>query len=310
MRGGIFSALLKGVTNKLWGTTLSLPAAEAKQAKFPGHFMAYNPCPFEKRPANLHYDTYNKKWYVNKFDRRPDDDKQWYMEQLEINKDCMETKYTWDKPGLTPKESDDEKKRQWDILDHADKEAEIGRQWDNLSTDQKSLFSNAETDDERRYLLYNQNYRNSFIVDPNVWAKYTPEQKQLFISTVNRDNTQSEFQKRENMFLINETKNVSNEILNDPSMWLKKTEQEKKTYMNQHIFLGHKYNFENKKFHDEWWNEREPEEKETLQSFIASDDILSIQYFSTPNGTHYLKDPTNPNAQSSITHARKWFFID
>ena len=98
------------------------------------------------------------------------------------------------------------------------------------------VFVNATSDAERQYLLYNRKYISRDMRD---WAKYTPDQKMVFISTVH-NNTRTPFQWKVAEYLFYTHNDI---VLNNSVKWNKMTDEDKTIYMDQHPYLGQKIIF-------------------------------------------------------------------
>ena len=234
-----------------------------QQAGFTGHSMEYEPCPIKESPPN--FDSHEE--YMK-----------WYIPLKNIQKECRKTAIRWD-----------------DLSKEA-KEAEIEKQWGKLTEGQKMLFIRAGSDAERQYLLY----RRKYLMGADAlkrWENYTPDQKQLFISTVD-NNTQTQSQEREHDFLSN---NIANEILENPSIWFAMTPEQKKTYMEQHQYVGHRFNFQKGDYDEDWFKTLTSTQQETLNSFVKKNEIGFIQFFSSPIGEMYLDNPNSYSVKSLMS---------
>jgi hypothetical protein len=239
------------------------PSVTAKDVGFTGHSMNYEPCPIEEKPLNL--DTHEK--FMN-----------WYTPQQNIQDECRLTEIKWDN------------------LSKEAKQVEIEKQWSKLTEGQKMLFINADSDAEREYLLYGRLYLSMDADKQKQWKNYTPEQKQLFISTVtNKDLPRTRLQDREINFLSN--KDRAAEFLQNPLKWSIMNEEEKNTYMDQHQYVGHQFDFKKGEYNTEWLKTLTEKQRKTLKMFVDKKEIGSIQFFSTPLGQTQLD-----NLESNIVY--------
>ena len=185
--------------------TSLLQNVTAKHVGFTGSESDYIPCPRKgsrNLPANLTENETIK----------------WFATQKTNQTKCLKT---------VPK---------WADLTQEARDAEIEKQWNVLPNYTKMVFVNATSDAERQYLLYNRKYNSRDMRD---WAKYTPDQKMVFISTVH-NNTRTPFQWKVAEYLFYTHNDI---VLNNSVKWNKMTDEDKTIYMDQHPYLGQKIIF-------------------------------------------------------------------
>jgi hypothetical protein len=249
MKGGLnmLTAITSGVHK--WWNPKNPTYIKAETVGFTGSKSEYKPCSLKKYTETLtHEEVLN-----------------WYAQQQIIQNKCRETEIKWEE------------------LTSDARKVEIDKQWSNLRNDIKLLFINADSDDERKYLLYNQRYLH---IDTMKWANYTPDQKQLFITTDNSKNDVLRFLSSDR----------ANEILENPLKWINMTDEEKKTYMIQHQYPGHKFDFETRTFDKKWFEQLTEKQQQTLQGFVKKNLVGSIQLFSSPIGFEYIDNPDSQEA--------------
>ena len=189
-------------------------------------------------------------------------------------------------------------------MEKEDLETEIERQWNELSKQQQMLFINADSDAEREYLLFNDIY---FSINTQEWAKYTPDQKMVFISTVsNKDLERTPFQVIVHDYLtfIRNMDIIENSaIMKNAAMWNAMTEENKKIFMKQHTFNDHRFNYETSRFDKKWFYILSLDRQSLLNLYVAKNDDIAIQYLSSPAGEKYLSSwiaYTSPDGEKYI----------
>jgi hypothetical protein len=151
------------------------------------------------------------------------------------------------------------------------------------------LFINAGSEAEREYLLFNDIY---FTINTQEWAKYTPDQKMVFISTVsNKDRQRTPFQVIVHdylTFIRNMGRIENSAIMKNAAMWNAMTEENKTIFMKQHTFNDHRFNYKTRTFDEEWFYNLSPGRQCILNSYVAKNDDKAIQYLSSPVGEKYI----------------------